>query len=425
MRRILPFLCIIGLLLLTASPLHAGAIVNKSNQSADYFRSLNRNASTDYADIVVFNPAGTMKMEDGGYVKLDVMYIQKDYSNTISSTVPNSPGELSQDEPSIVPGLFALYKTGKWSGFFALTIPGGGGEVNWNQGSATSVALNLALAAPLAGSAPAVVNAEGVYKGYTLGGAFAFNDVWSLAAGVRYIDAEKSGDISLPATGAGLQTYQFKQTADGWTGFLGLNIAPTEELNIGLTYFHNTKLEWSTSASAGGAAGGVPITNAITVSSPNLLNGASEREDLPGQVNAGVSYQFTPKLRVETDLTYYLEKEATWDNRLNGEGNSWEWGIMGEWTFNPQWKASLGFLYSDIDVNPNNILAEAPELTAKTVGAGGVWSITPSWDLTFGAVRVWYDSKTGQISSLLPPTFTADYDKDVWSVFAGIQWKFL
>ncbi len=420
MRRILPFLCIIGLLLLTASPLYAGAIVNKSNQSADYFRSLNRNASTDYADIVVFNPAGTMKMDDGGYVKLDVMYIQKDYSNTISGTVPLSPGELSQDEPSIVPGFFALYKSGKWSGFFAFTIPGGGGEVNWNNGSATSVALNLALGAPLAGSAPAAVNAEGVYYGYTLGGAFAFNDVWSLSAGVRYIDAEKSGNISLPATGAGAQSYQFKQTADGWGGFLGLNIAPTEELNIGLTYFHKTKLDFSTTAS-----GTAAITGVIAVSSPNLINGTSEREDLPGQINSGVSYQFTENLRVETDLTYYLEKEATWDNRLNGEGNSWEWGIMGEWTFNPQWKASLGFLYSNIDVDPNNILAEAPELTAQSFGAGAVWDINPNLALTFGAVKVWYDGKTGQLSSLLPPTFTADYDKDVLSIFAGIQWKFL
>jgi len=424
MRKILPFLCIFGLLLLTASPLYAGAIVNKSNQSADYFRTLNRNAGTDYADIVVFNPAGTMKMDDGGYVKLDVMYIAKDYSNTISSTVPNSPGELSQDEPSIVPGFFALYKSGKWSGFFAFTIPAGGGEVNWNQGSATSVAMNLALTAPLAGGAPAVVNAEGVYYGYTLGGAFAFNDIWSLSAGVRYIDAEKSGDISLPATSFGAQTYQFTQTADGWGGFLGLNIAPSEELNIGLTYISNTKLDWSTTASSGGALGGAPITGVITVSSPSLLNGASQREDLPGQINAGVSYKFTPNLRVETDLTYYLEKEATWEGRLNGQGNSWEWGIMGEWTFNSMWKASFGYLHSEIDVDPTKILAEAPELTANTVGAGAVWSFLPAWDLTFGAVKVWYDDKTGPLSSSLPPTLTANYDKDVWSVFAGIQWKF-
>ena len=123
MRKVVLFLCVFGLLLLVASPLYAGAIVNKSNQSADYFRTLNRNAGTDYADIIVYNPAGTMKMDDGGYLKLDAMYITKDYSNTISSAIPGSPGELTQDEPSLVPGFFALYKSGKWAGFFSFTIP--------------------------------------------------------------------------------------------------------------------------------------------------------------------------------------------------------------------------------------------------------------------------------------------------------------
>lgn len=127
MRKFVPFLCVFGLMLLVASPLYAGAIVNKSNQSADYFRTLNRNAGTDYADIIVFNPAGTSKMEDGGYLKLDVMYITKDYSNTISSAVPpGTIGELTSDEPSTLPGFFAMYKQGKWAGFFAFTIPGGG-----------------------------------------------------------------------------------------------------------------------------------------------------------------------------------------------------------------------------------------------------------------------------------------------------------
>ena len=36
----------------------AGGIINKNNQSADYMRTLNRAAATDYADIAVYNPAG-------------------------------------------------------------------------------------------------------------------------------------------------------------------------------------------------------------------------------------------------------------------------------------------------------------------------------------------------------------------------------
>ena len=88
-------------LLLMAGTAVAGGIINKMNQSADYLRSLNRNAATDYADIAVYNPAGIMQMEDGLYGKLDLMYFNKDYSNDVPGF-----GKLEQDEPSIYPGPF-------------------------------------------------------------------------------------------------------------------------------------------------------------------------------------------------------------------------------------------------------------------------------------------------------------------------------
>ncbi len=81
MRKGFAILCGLGILMLAASPLYAGGIINKSNQSADYMRTLNRSAATDYPDIAVFNPAGIMQMENGAYAKLDAMYFAKDYSN--------------------------------------------------------------------------------------------------------------------------------------------------------------------------------------------------------------------------------------------------------------------------------------------------------------------------------------------------------
>ena len=47
------------------STLWASGIDNKTNWSVDYLRSLNRNAATDYADIVAYNPAGKTLMDDG------------------------------------------------------------------------------------------------------------------------------------------------------------------------------------------------------------------------------------------------------------------------------------------------------------------------------------------------------------------------
>ena len=69
-----------------ASSLQAGGIINKQNLSADYIRTLNRNAATDMADAAAFNPAGTAMMQDGLYLKADAIYLWKDYSNQMPST---------------------------------------------------------------------------------------------------------------------------------------------------------------------------------------------------------------------------------------------------------------------------------------------------------------------------------------------------
>jgi hypothetical protein len=56
MKRVLT--CGGGLLLSIAlvSTAFAGAIDNKTNWSAEYIRTFNRNAATDYADIAAYNP---------------------------------------------------------------------------------------------------------------------------------------------------------------------------------------------------------------------------------------------------------------------------------------------------------------------------------------------------------------------------------
>ena len=150
MRKGFAILCGLGILVLAASPLYAGGIINKSNQSADYMRTLNRSAATDYPDIAVFNPAGIMQMENGAYAKLDVMYFAKDYSNTVpNNAFPpfNQPfGKLSPDKASVIPGFFAVYKQERWAGFFAFTIPAGGGELEYDDGSARTVQLASGIA---------------------------------------------------------------------------------------------------------------------------------------------------------------------------------------------------------------------------------------------------------------------------------------
>ena len=83
MKKLFVLLSMVGLVFLLTAPLLAGGIDNKHNFSAEYIRTLNRNAATDSADAVVYNPAGVMRMENGFYLNFSGQYAAKDYSDTI------------------------------------------------------------------------------------------------------------------------------------------------------------------------------------------------------------------------------------------------------------------------------------------------------------------------------------------------------
>ena len=132
MKKFIVFLVAVGLVLYGASPLFAGGADNKTNWSAEYIRTLNRNAATDSADIVMYNPAGISKMGDGFYFNLSFQYLFKDYNNKINGA------DFDQDEPSIIPGLFSIYKKDRWSGYFGVSNVVGGGKVAGRRGAVDS-----------------------------------------------------------------------------------------------------------------------------------------------------------------------------------------------------------------------------------------------------------------------------------------------
>ena len=413
--------------LLVASVAGAGGIINKQNQSADYMRTLNRNAATDYADIAVYNPAGIMQMEDGFYGKLDVMYFAKDYSNDVPGY-----GELEQDEPSIIPGVFTIYKKKKWAGFFAFTIPAGGGELDYKDGNARTVALAEGVRDMANSQFPAGTPSNFLYSqidpgnlkvkqstvyGFTLGGSYAINDMWSLALGARYStgvrefegEATISAETTVPNLNDPLNPQlHLKEDAAGWAGVVGVNFAPNDKLNTALTYISHTKMEYEME---------VKRDTLGIAPSIGFADGSKRRIDIPGLLGFGISYRFLPQLRVEADFTYYLEDEAKIDTYDN-EGDSWDLGLTTEYTFNPRWKASVGYLHTDIKVRDNQQInePEEPKLGANAVSAGFVWSPRTDLAVTFGGAYVMYDDVTDSSG--------ITYDKTVWNASAGIQYRF-
>jgi long-chain fatty acid transport protein len=432
MKKLFVFLCVAGLIAASASPLFAGGIDNKTNWSAEYIRTLNRNAATDSADIVAYNPAGVMKMEDGLFGNLSVQFIDKKYNNKVGGT------DLESHEPSYLPGLFLLYKRDRLAGFFSFTIPGGGGYVDYSQGNYTTqyaaALLNQLFYIPAFGVAASNglqrFEAESYYYGYTFGGAFAINDMFSVSLAARYIDAyrEAKGFVIMnPGVATEMTHYaDYEEDADGWGGIIGLNIAPTEELNIGMRYETRTDLDFDQKVNQDENTLNPALSNQL-LPYLGVNNGASVSRNLPAIFALGISYKFFQKFRVETNLTYYLNNAAGWDDTVptprdpSDVDDGYDLGIALEYTFNNKLKGSLGYLYTDTGIDAKNMLPESPELDVQTIGAGAAYECIPGMILNFAIGNSFYksDSFVSSIGSEI------EYEKNNFFISLGIQYKFL
>lgn len=434
MKLVFSVLCGLLVLGLAAGPVLAGGIINKANHSSDYIRTLNRYAATDGADLAAYNPAGIMRMQDGSYARVDLMYFAKDYSNTVPGF-----GDLDQDTPSVIPTLFLVHKKEKWAGFFTFTVPAGGGKLDYEQGSARTVALAQGVAAYAnaqleAGGVPSdyyynqisdmslKINASTVY-GFTFGGSLAATEKVSFAAGIRYAKGKREfeGGATISASeptpvppypavlnGPLSPELHLEEDADSWSGLVGVNAALTDKFNAAVTYITNAGMEYEMAV----------LKDSMGIA-PDLgyADGSTRRIDIPGIVGAGLSYRFTPELKVDANYALYLEKNAEIDT-FDEYGNSSDLGFAVEYAFSPRFKGSVGYLLTDIKLDADQQInePEEPKLDANTFGAGFVFSPRPDWDITFAGLVATYDDATDSRG--------ITYEKAVWNLSVGAQYRF-
>ena len=418
MRNLRIFICVIALILFSTSPLFAGNAENKDGWSAEWVRTLNRNASTDSADAVVYNPAGVLRLENGNYLNLSVIHGRPDFSHTVSGTV------YENDTANSPPGFHALIKQDKWAAFASFTITAGGGDAEYANGSNTTNTLGGQYMTGANAAIPGVdpydsisqqgLTAESIHRSFTLGGAYRLNKEVSLSVGSRYIDATKKTDGSVTINASsGLAPDQsasvgYDETADGWGGIVGINYVPREDLNIGMRYETKTTLDFHTRERADDL--GV------------VTDGAKARRDLPGVIGIGAAYQVSPKLKAETDFTYFLNKSADWaDSALTAADetkadNGFNLGIALEYAFRTKLKGSLGYQYMDTGIDTDNMKPEDPQLNAHLLGAGFAYKVMPDMDVNFGLARIFYKDETTSTGIKL--------DKKALLVALGIQYEF-
>jgi len=345
-------------LLVLASPL-AAQMDNLTNLSVEWMRMPARNAATDAADIVVYNPAGLVRLCDGFHLDIGNQSLMRKPRHAYSlGEVERSFGQDGID--AFLPNLYAAYVKGRWAAYGGIYISGGGAVADYPEGS-----LSLDLITALVWGSPILdeygqptgllyqdiypgaggwrLKASSYYLTGTIGGAYALTDTLSASAGVRYVSAVNKTKLGLTlVSGNPLDfpdlplAYDVKDTASGLGFVLGLHYAVTPKLDLAAHYESRVKLDFETSI--------------VRDDFGLAVDGAKNRRDLPAVLYLGAGYQLTAKLRLLADFNYYFQKDADWG--LAAEDLGWS-KIAGDC-----WAAGVGLACA---------LTERVEISAGTV----------------------------------------------------------
>lgn len=360
LKRVLIVLGILGVVFV---PQARAQIDNLTNMSAEWVRLANRNAATDAADIVVYNPAGLASLSDGFHLNVSNQTLFRKPQHEFVDPITSGPVSFEQDDPDwFMPNVYAAYTKDRWSVFTGIYIPGNGASLDYPDGSITTRLIGLELIQEInqqifdafgvenayTALANESIEASSLYLTGTIGGTYRVTDIVSLAAGVRYIRAENDIEGELTVTGGILgemtPDQQFvvdvDQSADGWGFVLGIQVVPVEDLVLALRYESEVNLNFENDVHGSDNLG-------------IFIDGEMNHRDFPAMIGFGVSYQITPELRGEADFNWFFQENADWGRSETGErisdmaGDVWSWGLSAAYQATPELEVSAGFLYTD------------------------------------------------------------------------------
>jgi len=277
--------------------------------------------------------------------------------------------------------------------------------VDFDQGNATTIKAGRGLVAAGGGAIATTgidkLEAESYGLAFTLGGAYQFGKLFSLAVAARYISAKEDlkGTVGLTTLGVPSDAIvDVKQDATGWGGVIGVDFFPKDWLTFGITYQSRVQLDYDVEYQSATNALGAQV-----LAGNNLIDGQSVRADLPAVLGIGADVHVNDRLRYEVSFRYYFNKDADLRNTTDGTNrdlsdvisNSIEVGIAVEYAFMPKLKGSLGYLHSATGGNGDYMRPELPELDANTFAGGIAWEVVRDLDLQFaGGVATYNDETT-------------------------------
>jgi long-chain fatty acid transport protein len=379
---------------------------NLSNMSAKWIMSNTRNAATDGADIVNYNPAGVVRLSDGLHINLSNQTMIRKPEHSFNLGL----GEKKYGQDGIdpfLPNLYLSYKKDNWAVSSGTYISGGGATANYPDGSFNTTVLGYSM---LGTSTSAIytsvsdmsLKASSFYLTVPVTFSYALNDKISVAAGARYIRGINKTEAGLTLAGSLLGAsdlavnVDYKENATGFGGVVGVFYQPTDKLNLSVHYETGVKLDFEAKDNKGNYA--------ISV------DGKKNRRDLPAALCTGASYRISDKLTAAADFNYYFQTSADWGkitNPKNGlkvdasdvAGNCYTAGLGLSYFIIPELQLSAGckytaFLYDDQQLYYTKLgLYEVVKYNNLNFGLGASYKISDKFQIDLGMGRTFWKDK--------------------------------
>lgn len=265
MKRKLFALSLAGALLLPWVGAFANSVDYSTAQSASFIMMATRQASTDAADSLDYNPAGIALMNPGLYLSVNNQYYFMNYEQTFKGSGIDE--KYKDDRPiPIFPNVYGVYNMGKvGTGNLAVGLKagviGGGGYLDWNGTTGTAFTAAQIAAGLTHGGATTTAtrtdieqNVSSVYYGF--GGSVAyslFDNRLSLSVGGQYIYAQKTAEttgklfFNTAAFGGEWNLTldsDFECDAKGYNLIFGIDARPIDKLTLALSYETEAELKF-------------------------------------------------------------------------------------------------------------------------------------------------------------------------------------
>jgi len=441
---------IMAMVVLCFVPASFATLVTNMNQSAQYFRLLSRNASTDI-DAVFYNPAGLTLLKDGWHVALYNQTIFQEKTVTNDFYFLNTKKYVGEVNVPIFPDFYAVYKKNRLALSFGFGPNSGGGTADFKKGlpafetqiSTLPYMLSHMGLPTTQYSVDIAFKGKSVFYGFQMNASYAFSEMFAAAFGMRYISAENSyvGHIRniminprhplLNPTGAMLSASQFfaligqsyyaaatrnmevdvEQTGTGFTPLLSLSLHPAEGLNIGIKYEFITKLK---------------LTNKTTKDDVGMFpDGEVIHNDIPAILSLGVAYDLTTKLHASISYNMFFDKDANWDGREKFvESNSWDLGVGVEYDVLNALTISAGYLRTKFTLASGYQSDLAHDMSANSFGFGARIRLGQKLDLDLSGLYSAYEKPEKQIAYPGIGTFLEKYERTNVAFAVGFGYHF-